>query len=285
MSEFIKDRGSRPVSSNIAVVHLRILTMNIAHGRGQLPYQGLLTAEGMLRQMRKIGGFVRRTGADLVCLQEVDAGSHWTRRVNLLERIFDRLDHEHRFHGIHNRRVGRLPLAYGNAVLSRFPIGGSTSVSFGSRTLGEKGFVVVEILLEGGVLPVVNTHLDYRSRTRRIDQVEKVLEEIEPLLRRAGTGEGYPPVICGDFNTSDQSPGDAVRVLFEELQRHHAYELTPEGARTFPAVAPFRGLDFILTPASFRRTEWTVIRTFLSDHRPVMAGFEIGPSGSKVAEG
>lgn len=250
--------------------------MNIAHGRGQLPYQGLLTTEGMLRQMRKIGGFVRRTGADVVCLQEVDAGSHWTRRINLLERIFDQLDHGHRFHGIHNRRDGRLPLAYGNAVLSRFPIAETTAVSFGSRTLGEKGFVVVALRLGGCVLPVVNAHLDYRSRTRRIVQVERLLEQIAPLLAQAAAGEGYPPLVCGDFNTTDRSPGDAVRVLFEELRRHHDYHLTPEGARTFPAVAPVRGLDFILSPAIFRLVETRVIRTLLSDHRPVLASFEIG---------
>lgn len=251
--------------------------MNIAHGRGQLPYQGLLSAEGMLRQMRKIGGFIRRTDADLVCLQEVDAASHWNRRINLLARIFEHLDHDHQFHGIHNRRSGRLPLAYGNAVLSRFPIRQSSAIAFGSRTLGEKGFVVVEVEMDGRRLPIVNAHLDYRSRTRRIIQVERILEQIEPFFGASMDWNGYPPIVCGDFNTSERSPGDAVRVLFEELKRRHAYSLNPAGCRTFPALAPIRGLDFILAPQSFRPVAVRVIPTLLSDHRPVLAEFEVAP--------
>ncbi|MGF1530873.1 MAG: endonuclease/exonuclease/phosphatase family protein [Puniceicoccaceae bacterium] len=249
--------------------------MNIAHGRGQIPYQGMITREAVVRQMRKIGGLIKKLDSDIVCLQEVDKASHWNRRVDLLETLFEMLDHGHRYQGIHNLRGGKLPLAYGNAILSRHTIARQESVAFGARTLGEKGFVLVEVELGRRLLPILNVHLDYRSRVARIEQVERILGTLEGYFSGEGVGSFHPPLVCGDFNTSERNRGDAVHLLFEELRTHHAYQLIPAGARTFPALIPIKGIDFILASEAFRLTRQEVVRTFLSDHRPVVAEFEL----------
>ena len=98
---------------------LCVLTLNIAHGRGLSPYQGLHSASVIERNLQRIVRLLQREQPDIVALQEVDADSHWNRRIHLLEYLAREANYPHSYMGIHNRREGRLPLAYGNGILSR----------------------------------------------------------------------------------------------------------------------------------------------------------------------
>jgi endonuclease/exonuclease/phosphatase family metal-dependent hydrolase len=177
---------------------------------------------------------------------------------------------------VNTRRGGRKPLAYGNAILSRHPVRFWENNPFGSATLGEKGFLYAEVDVGGQALPLLNLHLDFRSRARRILQVEQVLEYLRqrPHPNQAGH-QLLAPVICGDFNTHSRRVGDAVRHLFEALLTRHDYAIWPHPrARTFPAHLPSRTLDFILLPHPYRAVHCEVLKVFLSDHRPVLLEFE-----------
>lgn len=251
------------------------VTLNIAHGRGAGVYQGFSSEQKLHANIQRIAAYIIRKNADIVCLQEVDADSHWNRRLNLLELLREATGLPHALHGIHNRREGVRPLAYGNAILSRYPVHFWESGAFGQATLGEKGFLYAEVDADGYSIPVVNLHLDYRSRKKRIRQVEQV---IDYMRERKQPGENRPvaPIICGDFNTHSARVGDAVAHLFNYALTHAEYQLYPRGARTFPAYLPSRELDFIFLPAPLKKRYCQVGREILSDHCPVELHFTCG---------
>jgi endonuclease/exonuclease/phosphatase family metal-dependent hydrolase len=255
---------------------LRILTLNIAHGRGLSPYQGFHSVRGIERNIRRVAHLLRKVDADIVALQEVDEDSHWNQRIHLLDALQEQTGYPNAFLGVHNQRSGKLPLAYGNGLLTRCMIHRAEQEAFGQASLGEKGFVCAELETPRGILPLVNLHLDFRSRWRRIEQVECLIQFLED---KKYTFEGTPhlsPVICGDFNSRSSRPADAVRHLFRYLGEH-AYQLYPQGrgSRTFPSFLPTHAIDFIFVPPSYRVLSCEVPRSYVSDHRPVVIDLEV----------
>ena len=258
------------------MARLKLITFNIAHGRGLSLYQGFHTARGIQANLARIGRLLAETGADIVALQEVDEDSHWNRRINLLECLRKEAGFAHAYLGVNNRRTGHKPLAYGNAILSRHLVRFWENNPFGEATLGEKGFLYAEVDIGGQALPLLNLHLDYRSRKKRIVQVERVLEYLRAKPHPNCDGRRLlAPVICGDFNTHSRRVGDAVRHLFEAVLAHGEYEIhPPPRSATFPAHLPSRALDFILLPQPYRVLRCEVLKVYLSDHRPVLLEFE-----------
>ena len=262
---------------------LRIVTLNMAHGRGLSAYQGFASALGIKRNLNRIAVLLRRIGADVVALQEVDADSHWNKRIHLLKYLQQTADYTYSEIGINNSRSGRRPLSYGNGLLSQYEIDHSHNTPFGQAKLGEKGFLYTELSLPWGQLPLVNLHLDYRSRKRRIIQIEQLIEYLEDRHRVVGGSNYFSPIICGDFNSSSAPANDAVRHLFNYLKRHCHYELHPTQGRTFPSVFPARALDFICVPPTYRVRRCKVLRAYVSDHCPVLIDLEIPLAASPIA--
>jgi endonuclease/exonuclease/phosphatase family metal-dependent hydrolase len=258
------------------MARLILVTFNIAHGRGLSLYQGFHSARGIRANLARIGRLLADTRADIVALQEVDEESHWNQRINLLQGLQKESGLPHALLGVNTRRWGRKPLAYGNAILSRQPVRFWENNPFGSAQLGEKGFMYAEVDLGGHALPLINLHLDYRSRERRIHQVEQVIAYLRSHPHPNRTGHQLlAPIICGDFNTHARRVGDAARHLFQALLAHGDYEIWPTPrARTFPAHLPSRAIDFILVPRPFRAVRCEVLKAYLSDHRPVLLELE-----------
>ena len=254
---------------------LRILTLNIAHGRGLSSYQGFHGVRGIERNLQKIARLLERENADIVTMQEVDESSHWNQHIHLLDFLKAEVGYLDSCLKVHNRRIGRLPLAYGNGILSRFPIEYVDYRSFGNATLGEKGFVYTEHQFAHKTLPVVNLHLDYKSRSRRIQQVQCLVAFLEDQLAKNGDKDSLLPIVCGDFNSRSGKAQDAVTYLHSYLQSHCAYQLYPQKGRTFPSVLPVRGLDFVIVPSSYNVLHCKIIRSYVSDHRPVLVDLEV----------
>lgn len=251
---------------------LRVLTLNIAHGRGLSTYQGFHSQKGIERCLRRVADLLGKVDADIVALQEVDEDSHWNRRIHLLDFLQEQVGYAHAYLGVHNRRSGKLPLAYGNGLLTRFPILHAEHKAFGQASLGEKGFVCAELQTPHGILPVVNVHLDFRSRLRRVEQIERLIGFLDA---KHYTSDGTPhlsPIVCGDFNSRSGKPTDAVRHLFRYLREQCAYQLSPtgRGSSTFPSIMPMHGLDFIFVPPGYSVRSARVLRSYVSDHRPVL---------------
>ncbi len=250
---------------------LRLVSLNMAHGRGLSAYQGFHSARGIERNLDRIARLLRTTAADVVALQEVDEDSHWNRRIHLLDYLQAEAAYPHAYLGVHNKRGGRLPLAYGNGLLSRLPIEQAEHKAFGRATLGEKGFMYAQLALGGRHLPVVNLHLDFRSRQRRVRQVEQLIDFLQARRNDPDGATWCAPLICGDFNSGGGKPSDAVRHLFSHLQEDCAYELFPRTRpKTFPSLLPTHGIDFFLVPPSYEVLDCRVLRAYVSDHRPIL---------------
>lgn len=254
---------------------LRILTFNIAHGRGLTPIQGLTLRRKLRANLRKIARLITELSPDVVALQEIDQHSRWAGNFDHLEYLQIHTGYQHAVFGINNHREGLLNLNYGNAILSKHPIVEFENIAFGARKVGEKGFLFAEVDVAGCRVPLVNLHLHYRSRGHRFRQVEKVMDYVAAKHENRREHWHTLPIVCGDLNNSAQSP-DATAELMRYFSLHGDYTFHPQGGRTFPSPLPSRGLDFIFLPPGCEEVRCEVVRTFISDHRPVWAEFVLG---------
>ncbi|MDQ8204381.1 endonuclease/exonuclease/phosphatase family protein [Pelagicoccus sp. SDUM812003] len=260
-----------------------LMTFNIAHGRGLSLYQGFNRAKGLFRNLDRIASIIRKHQPDIVALQEIDASSHWNRHINLLDYLQSATDYPYSIHGIHNRREGAKPLAYGNAFLSKHPPLFWKVVPFGSKRLGEKGFLEACFKIENTQIDVINLHLDFRSRRSRLRQIDQLLSSIHQ--RSLADPYHLPPLICGDFNTSSRSLQDAVHQLINRSADAENYDYVPRSERTFPTHFPSRGLDFILLAQPYHAERTEVLRCFASDHLPVLSTLSFPKDWKSELEG
>jgi endonuclease/exonuclease/phosphatase family metal-dependent hydrolase len=252
---------------------LRLVTFNIAHARGLTLIQGLTSQRKLRVNLRKIAGLLDRLAPDVVALQEIDERSRWAGNFDHLDYLRVHTRFPHSVFGINNRRTGLLNLSYGNAVLARHPIRSAETVVFGQGKLGEKGFIYIELDVAGRCLPMVNLHLHFGSRGQRLRQLELLLGWLREKHRMHADRWEVPPIICGDFN----NPGDrddATASLLSHLSDYCDYAMHPIAGLTYPSVLPRRALDFVFLPAGCMKVRSEVVRSMLSDHRPVLVEFD-----------
>jgi endonuclease/exonuclease/phosphatase family metal-dependent hydrolase len=257
------------------MTRLRLVTFNIAHGRGLNPIHGLTSPRKLRVNLRRISALLTRLAPDLVAMQEVDERSRWAGNFDHLDYLRVHARFPHAVFGIHNRRKGLINLSYGNALLSRHPLGNAETVAFGLRRVGEKGFLYAEVEVGGRLVPVINLHLHASSRRQRLGQLERMLGWLNDKERERAAAWSVPPIICGDFNNSS-TRDDATATLLSHLSIHGDYVIRPESGGTYPSPLPRRRLDFVFMPAVCRNVQCRVVRTLLSDHCPVMVEFSIG---------
>lgn len=253
---------------------LSIVTFNIAHGRGLTPIQGFTLARKLRANLRKIARLIVRLSPDIVALQEIDENSRWAGNFDHLEYLKVHTGYRYSVFGINNRREGLLNLSYGNAILSRHAILDSENIIFGESRVGEKGFLYTELDVGGRRLPVMNLHLHYRSRQHRFRQVELVMDYVTHKHHHRRDAWHMPPIVCGDLNNSHTSP-DATAELMRYFSLHGRYSLHPGEGSTFPSAMPSRTLDFVLLPPACLEARSEVVRSFLSDHCPVLVEFAL----------
>jgi len=254
---------------------VKILSMNIAHGRGPILHQGVLSQRIILSWMRKIAEFLRNSDLDIVGLQEIDQDSHWNGNVDLLEFLRREADFPYSAYGMHNRHQGkRMRFNYGNGFLSRHPIIEDETIGFDSKRIGSKGFLHIQVDSPLGQLDLINLHLDFKSRKQRLIQAHRVkLFLLEKELKR-GAEETLQPIVMGDFNARMGNDKDATRFLLEELSAHESYHAYPFKAATFPSYLPRKRIDYIMVPGHLHVSHSEVLRRRLSDHRPVLVDIE-----------
>jgi endonuclease/exonuclease/phosphatase family metal-dependent hydrolase len=256
------------------MLRLRLVTFNIAHGRGLTPIQGLTSPRKLRVNLRKIAGLLDRLAPDIVALQEIDECSRWSGNFDHLDYLRVHAAFPYAAFGINNRRAGLLNLCYGNALLSRHPLIETETVVFGQRRVGEKGFLYAEIGVGGRCVPFVNLHLHSSSRAHRLRQLDLLVEWLKLKQRSHGSRWSVPPIICGDFNNPNTAY-DATSALLEHLAAYGEYAVHPQEGGTFPSPLPQRTLDFVFMPSGCRLIRCEVVRAFLSDHRPVLVEFAI----------
>lgn len=255
---------------------VRLLTLNVAHGRKLATHQALLSPLTVRRNLEEIAALLRASEADVVALQEADGPSAWSGNfdhVELLARLTGRRAH---FRGEHNAfTLGGAALASGTALLSRLPLERPRSLRFGTSWRDTKGFVsaTIPVAAWGTDLEVVSLHLEPFNPVIRRQQVRRLADAIG--------GRRGPLVVLGDFNCSWSEQARQLRPLARELALR-PYQ-PQHRAPTYPSRRPWRRLDWILISADLEFRSYLTLPNPVSDHLGVAA--DLAPREARGAAG
>ncbi len=258
---------------------LRVMTLNLAHGRGTEGHQATQTRQKIAANLAKVAELVRRHRPDVLALQEADGPSVWSGLFDHVQWLSDKTQMAHRYRGAHVDRVG---LCYGTALVSRYALAAPFSVAFSpSPPTPTKGFVAAKVAWPGRpdmLVQVVSVHLDFARpavRARQVDEMAKRLAEHK-----------HPRVVMGDFNAQWSDRHSAVRAAAEALGLR-AYQPESDTPYTFGTLK--RRLDWILISEELEFEEYVTLPEVVSDHRAVMAVLRLAgqpkparPSGKRM---
>ncbi len=249
---------------------LRVLTLNVAHGRALAFNQAFLKGPTIVANLDAVAAVLERQAPDVVGLQEADGSSTWSGgfdHVAYLARAAG-LPATHR--GDHaGKDLGGARIDYGTALLGREGLRTPASHAFDTSWRDTKGFVIatVPVAAFGGVeVDVASVHLDFLSPGARRRQLEQLADALSQRRR--------PLVVLGDFNCGwDSCLRDFATPLGLSSPR--------AGASTFPADSPSRRLDWILISEELAFAAHHVLPVTVSDHRPVVADLVLRAAGPR----
>jgi endonuclease/exonuclease/phosphatase family metal-dependent hydrolase len=236
---------------------LRVVTYNVHRCRG---------LDGRTRPAR-IVEVLREVSADIIALQEVVSREDGNAEGNQARYIAETLGVNYLLG--ENRKLRGA--AYGNVVLSRYPIRVVKNYDLSIEGYERRGCLHIDVAVDEAVVHVFNVHLgtdflERRHQGRRLADVE--------ILRQAGlTG---PRLLLGDFN--EWTPGLTTRLLGSHLKSVDIKKHLRR-RRTYPGVLPFMHLDHIyhddtleLEALKLHRTRKALVA---SDHLPLIADFRL----------
>jgi endonuclease/exonuclease/phosphatase family metal-dependent hydrolase len=214
---------------------------------------------------------------DIVMLQEVDDGvprSGHHRQVDLLG---DALDYRHR---AYQKNVLLKTGAYGNAILSRFPLFDVNHVDLTVPMKKRRRALIAHCRLQHDGhtrrMLLVNVHLGLAGYERLVQT--RRLMSADVLVH---TRQHTPVVIGGDFN-------DMFGVLGWRVLKPFGFLPAVHNQKTFPAAMPLRPLDRV-----FYRGDVSHHHTFAahsdlarqaSDHLPLVIDFDLQPPSSDPSD-
>ncbi len=232
---------------------MRVLSYNIHKGFA-------LTQRFVLESIREN---IRRVGADIVFLQEVQAQNlRHQKRINgwpedQLEYLADSIWP----HFAYGKNAVYDDGHHGNAILSKFPIIQHENIDISTNRFERRGILHAVIDSQVGPSHLLNVHLDLTEVGRKIqcDRIAKRIEQVIPQRERL--------ILAGDFN---DWRGQISHSFQSQLGLIEAFLKTQGGhAKTFPSFFPVLTLDRIylrgyrpLEASTHRGAPWST----LSDH-------------------
>lgn len=248
---------------------LTIGIFNIAHGRGGEYGAGNWSKRSrseIEEHLTAIGSQIREASVDIMILNEVDFNCSWSKNIDQARLIAEEAGFRYVAEQCnYNLSLPFLSYRFGNAVLSRYPIGELEFIDFPPLSKREDLFAgnhdgllcTVETPL--GEIQVIPVHLEYRDEATRLASLEK--------LKSLYNEKGKPLIFAGDFNTIYR-PGveNTIGRLLNSPDFYTLHSKDMKNDYTFPAAAPKRALDFIFTSRQLRQSEKRVYPSLLSDH-------------------
>ena len=235
--------------------HLRIATYNTHKSRG---------LDGRVRPQR-IVEVLRELDADLIALQEVVSHSGREREADQARYFAEELGYSSAMGENRTHKGG----AYGNVVLTRFPIQALYNYDISTVGRERRGCLRTDIKVGKNVLHIFNVHMGTAFFERR-KQARKLLAQ-EILENRDLVGAR---IILGDFN--EWSRGLASRLFTDRFHSADPRRYLGRG-RTYPGVLPFLHLDHIYFDPLLMLNRLNLHRSrkalLASDHLPLVADF------------
>jgi endonuclease/exonuclease/phosphatase family metal-dependent hydrolase len=245
---------------------LRIMTLNIAHGRGDSFHQLLQDSATTRANLDSIANLLKDYGAHVVALQEADGPSFWSGDFSHIDYLANNGAYSRSVHGAHADGLG---LSYGTALIARLDLRDPQVITFDpALSPVPKGFVVSTVSWPGKPdveVDIVSLHLDFASASIRRKQALELINTLQDRQR--------PLVVMGDFNNG-WAENSTVQHICQTLALT-AYSPEAPGLETFPALG--ERLDWILVSPGISFRSYHVIPDSVSDHRGVMAELEFEP--------
>lgn len=243
---------------------LRVLTLNLAHGRKSALNQMLVTGKKTRRNLEEVADVFLRVDAHVIGLQEADAPSGWSGGFDHVEFLAETASYPCFEHGHH---ADNWLFTFGAALLSRYLLTEAESHSFKpSPPTTTKGFVRADVQWDadgsdpaGRSVTMISVHLDFSRRKVRESQMAEMNEAL--------AGMETPFVILGDFNADWQTTESIVRGLTEEFDLR-VFDPLADGLGTYKKKRRF---DWILLSKQLEFVTYEVLPDIVSDHLAVVA--------------
>lgn len=240
---------------------LKVMTLNLAHGRGDSFHQLLQKSATTRSNLDEVAAVLNELAPDIVALQEADAASFWSGRMDHVHYLASNGPFNRSVHATHADGLG---VAYGTALVSRHELFHPEAITFDpALAITPKGFVVSTISWPGQPcleVDIASVHLDFSSEETRRLQATALVETLAERNR--------PLILMGDFNTDWSNPDSALGLIATGLGLN-AYRPDSTDMHTFPLTGA--RLDWILVSPELEFTSYEVLPDILSDHRAVIA--------------
>ena len=243
---------------------LNVLTLNVAHARGESLNQILVSTDQHRSNLDKISSTLRDSEAQVVAVQEADGQSLWSGQFDHVGYLSAAAGSWNFVHGYH---ADSWLFTYGAALMSNFRLSETQSHRFQpSWPTATKGFVRGSILWRdsedrSAAIPItlVSVHLDFSRESVRRAQIEELVAELQHIQT--------PLIILGDFNADWSVEDSPVRELTAKLKLR---AFNPEGT----GLGSYKGsqrLDWILISDRLEFANYRVLPNVVSDHLAVQA--------------
>lgn len=256
---------------------LRILTLNLAHGRNQAANQLLLRREDIEQNIQRISQMLTRVDADIVALQEADGPSGWSGNFDHVEWLAREAGYPWHYRASHAQSW---LFNYGTAILSRVPVSEVLQHTFNpSPPTFNKGFLLSTVSWVPNrdscpelSIDVISVHLDFSRHKVRQEQIN----EMTALL----SGRNRPIIIMGDFNSEWFADESIVKQL---AQNGRLSVYMPEADNLHTYNTDYR-YDWILISPDLAFASYEVLPDNLSDHRAIVAEITPGTTACTPTE-
>lgn len=227
---------------------INVMTYNVHHANPPTREKGFIDLDTIAQTIRK-------TGADLVALQELDSVTIRSGKTFQLKVLAEKLG----MHYYYGKAIPYEGGGYGVGILSKYPISEARTVTL-PKTADFKGeervLALVKVTLPGKKeIYFGSTHLDVTKEDNRILQAKEIVAIAGKLTA--------PVIVGGDFNsTDDKTPIKALLGYFKDASTLKA--------PTIPVLTPRRRIDYILyaKPGDFEvlKEEVLTADNYGSDH-------------------
>lgn len=224
--------------------------------------------DGRIRPHR-VAQVLRELEADVIALQEVVSLEGGRREQNQAQYLADAVSLDYRIGETRKLRGA----AYGNVVLSRFPIKEVELYDLTASRREERGCIRCDLeVTPGKIVHVFNIHLGtgYMERRKQAHLLMSRDVLLSPKLK-------YPRLLIGDFN--EWTRGLVSRMLQQRFESVDI-QLHLNRKRTYPGVLPIMHLDHMYFDRTLSLEQFALHRSRMalmaSDHLPLLAEFRIG---------